>query len=802
MKVPFSWLMDYVNLSGITPQLLADKLVKAGFEVEEMIDLAKGYQNIVIGRIDSIEQHPNADKLLICQVDVGDKGKRQIVTGAHNIAVGDIVPVCLDGAVLPDGKQIFTGKLRGVESEGMFCGGSELALDEADYPGAGVDGIFILSNAFDAERLPLGGDIVDLLDMRDVILDVGVTANRPDTNSVLGIAREVCAVLDRPLQRKTFDQSMGDKNVRDMVSVEVRDPDLCPRYMVAGMTDICIAPSPEWIRRRLRKVGLRPINNVVDVTNYVLIDLGQPMHAFDYRQITGRKIVVRRASAGEHIVTLDGKDSKLGADNLVICNAYEPMALAGIMGGKDSGISHSTTTVLFEAARFKRDNIRRSSRTLGIRSDSSARFEKGIDFVSQQIALQEALSLLTKQGCGTACAGVIDVFAGSCDDRVLQVRADQINTILGIDVPQQTMVTILNRLQLQTTLTDGVLTVVVPGYREDIVGVNDLAEEVIRLYGYDNITSLPLDGMRQTHGIIPVKERRIQQIKTFLSGACGYREMISYSFVSPKFVDMLRLPQDDFRRNVIGLINPLGEELSVMRTTLCHSMLNTVAYNQMHGNKAAKLFEVAKVYSPGVGEIPSVELKSLMMAEYGDDADFYSIKAALDALVSKFNLSLRYTPKAFAWLHPGRCASILLKGIDIGYIGEVHPTVAASYKLTGRVVVAELKLLPIIQLAEDFAPFVPIPKYPAISRDLAFVLDKKICGDDILATIRQAAGDKLEDLSIFDVYEGTGIKQGCKSVAVTLTFRDPDRTLVDDEVVAMVDKVLIAMKDRYGAVLR
>jgi phenylalanyl-tRNA synthetase beta chain len=800
MKVPYSWLKEFVDID-VTPLELADKLVKAGFEIEEIIDLRKQYVNIVVGLIEKLEPHPNANKLQICAINVGDKGMRQIVTGAKNVSVGDYVPVCLDGAVLPDGKEIHTGELRGVLSEGMLCGGSELDLNDADYEGAGFDGIFILNKAFDVSKLTLGEDINGVIDTDDVILDVSVTANRPDTNSIVGIAREVAAVLDKPFKPFAFAQYQEVGDVRDMVAVEVKDNVLCPRYMIKGVKDIVVKPSPVIIRRRLRKVGIRPINNIVDITNYVLIEVGQPMHAFDYKRLADKQIVVRRAAEGEHIVTLDGKDSVLGQENLVICNSTEPMALAGVMGGLNSGIEDGTDTILLESARFKRDNIRRTSKALGIRSDSSARFEKGIDFISQEYAIARAVQLIVEQGAGVPVGGVWDIFDGSTDDRTLSVKVDKINTILGISIEPREMVSILNRLQLKTTLNDGVLTVVVPQYREDIVNANDIAEEIIRIYGYDNIISTPLDGKKQTHGGVSDKVKWTGKIRQLLSGSAAYHEIISYSFISPKAWDMLKLEENDARRNCIKLLNPLGEELSVMRTTMLHSMLKTVALNETRANKSVKLYEIGKVYFPDQNA-PSREEDVLMLSEAGEKCDFYSIRNTLFAIADKLNIKVDVSPKVYPYLHSGRSAAVMLDGQEIGYIGEVHPLVANEYRLDGRVYVAELQLKPLIDAATPFLPYEALPKYPAVNRDLAFVLRKDIPAKDILAVVSESAGDKLESVEIFDVYEGITLPIGSKSVAVALTFRDKERTLVDSQVVEAVDNILAAMKEKLNASLR
>ena len=795
MKVPYSWLKDFVNLDGITPEYLADKLVKAGFEVEEIIPLNDSYRNIVVGRICSIQPHPNATKLLICDIDVGTD-HRQIVTGAHNIKEGDFVPVCLHGARLPDGKEIFSGELRGVRSDGMLCGGSELGLDDSDYPGAGFDGIFILD-----DRCPVGTDINVYIDTLDTILDVSVTANRPDTNSILGIAREVAAVLDRPLQMPVRADWQEQGAIEELITVHIDDTELCPRYMLKGLTNLKIQPSPDLIRRRLRKVGIRPINNVVDATNYVLTEIGQPMHAFDYAKIGGQTIVVRRANEGEHLVTLDGKDSALTSDNLVICDANAPMGLAGIMGGLDSGVHADTQTILLESARFKRDNIRRSSKALGIRSDSSARFEKGIDFLSQELAIERCCSLLVEQGCADVIGGVVDCFDGEIKNTVLSVPVAKINSILGISIPGDQMVSLLNRLELKTTVEEETLLVEIPAFREDIVGANDLAEEIIRLYGYDGLVSTPLDGMNQTHGGRTLHATWRSRIKAVLSGACGYSEMISYSFISPRYWDVMRLPADDVRRNTINLLNPLGEELSVMRTTLFPSMMRIASGNLSKGNKSFSLYEVGKIYLPHA-ELPSEEVEMLMMSCAGAEKDFYSLKAALDLVATRLHLSFRYTASAHPFLHPGRQANVMLGDICLGYIGEVHPTCAAECKISDRIQVAEINLEVLVENARAFVPYVPVPKYPAIMRDLAFVVERKITGDEILAQCRASAGALLAECHIFDVYEGAGIPDGHKSVAISLSFRDLQRTLSDAEVNPAIDKIIAEMQTTLGGVLR
>lgn len=797
MKVPFSWLKDYVNID-VTPQILAEKMVKAGFEVEEIIDLSAKIKKVVVAKIVSIEKHPDAEKLQICQLDCGEVyGQNQIVTAAHNISVGDYVPVCMHGAVLPDGTTITKGKLRGVVSEGMMCGGSELELTADDYENAGIDGIFILD-----DRCPTGTDINVYLQNDDYVLDVGVTANRPDCNSIIGIAREVSAVLKVPFKSipKIEYTEVGD--VHDYVSVDVQAPDLCPRYMAKAVKNIKIARSPELIRRRLRKVGIRPINNIVDITNYVLIEIGQPMHSFDAHRIGGNKIIVRRATDGEKIVTLDEKESVLNSDNLVICDQNKPVALAGVMGGLNSGITDDTVDVVFESACFKRDNVRRTSRKLGVRSDSSARFEKGIDFLSQQLAIERTCQMIVEQGIGEIVGGVIDTL-GKQEYRHLDVSVAKINAILGIQIPESDMVDILSRLNLAPVLHDGVLSLTIPGYRDDLVNANDISEEVIRFYGYDNIESVPLDGLSQTQGKNTYAHETETKIRNLLSGTSAYSECVSYSFISPSFVKKLRISEDDYRTKVIELKNPLGEELSVMRTTLLHSMLSLISGNVARGNKSAKLYEIGKVYLPK--ELPLVNLPDekpvLMLAEFGSDKDFYSIKGAVQSIADKLNIKCEYTPKQYPWLHPGRSAVITVGDQELGYIGEIHPDVQNDYKIE-RTYVAELWLDVLIENEKSHLPFVDLPKFPAITRDLAFVVESNLNASTLLAEVKRLGGKMLESVKVFDVYSGKGIEVGKKSVAIALSFRAKDKTLVDADVNAVIEKITKGVAKSLGANLR
>ena len=798
MKAPLSWLKDYVDIN-VTVDELAAKLVGAGFEIEEVIRPSDDYRNIKAVKILSIEKHPNADKLRICKVDAGDK-ELQIVTAATNVSEGDIVALALDGSRLPDGTEIKKGELRGVLSEGMFCGGSELKLTGADYPAAGIDGVFIFP-----EGTTPGMDINDFIGTNDVIFDVSVTANRPDCNSIIGIAREIAAVLDQPL-KDTFTLPAISENdeITSELSVEVKDEELCPRYLAKMLKGVKIAPSDELIKRRLRLMGLRPINNIVDITNYILFDIGQPMHAFDYTDITGSKIIVRRAENGEKIVTLDGTENALTDQNLVIANSEVPMAVAGVMGGSNSGISESTETVVFEFARFKRDNIRKTARTLGLHSDSSARFEKGIDYVSQDLALIRTIQLVTRLGAGTFVGGTIDSLQKDINSAVITVSKEKIDEILGIDVSIEEIMRILKSLNFDVTVSGTDLSITVPKYREDIVGANDIAEEVIRLYGYDNIVGKPLDGKKLTQGGRNPRDRMIQKIKAFLSGIGGLSETFSYSFISPKFIEEFSLSVDDPRTNVIKILNPLSEDVSVMRTMLAPSMFSICASNYSRGEKEGYFYEIGKTYFPKALPMvdTAIEKETLVIALYGEKQDFYALKGILEALADRFNVPIDFRPAEEPFLHPYRQASVLIGDQKGGYIGQIHPSILKGRKFDPELYIAEIDLDYFIDHASDYMPFVPISKFPSIQRDLAFVVDDDVYASDMLKVIRDKGGAYLRQLAVFDVYKGIGVLPGKKSIAFSLLFRKDDGTLDGEVINQAIDEIITSMADTFDAKLR
>ncbi len=799
MKAPISWLQEFVKID-IPAEQLADKLVHAGFEVEEIIRESDNVKNVVAGRVMQMERHPDSDHLWICQINVKTK-TLQIVTGAQNVKVGDMVPVALDGARLPDGKRIFNGELRGVKSYGMLCGGSELGLTDEDYEGASVDGIMILR-----PNTVVGTDINDILGINDVILDVAVTANRPDCNSIWGIAREIGAVLHHSVKMPVTSYTATPERIVNMLDVKVVDNELCPRYMAKAVKNIKICPSPKIMRDRLKSVGIKPINNIVDITNYILIELGQPMHAFDYEKIGGKQLIIRRAEQGEKIVTLDNVEHALDSDVLVIADAEKPLAVAGIMGGVESGISENTNTIIFEAAKFARDNIRRTSRRIGLHSDSSARFEKGIDFLSQAIAIDRALTLIQMNGWGTIISGTIDSNFNAVKPRSISVPYKKINEILGIKVPTEKMAEILNSLQIKTVIKGKRLECNIPAYREDIENANDLAEEIIRLYGYNKIKSTLFGDAAQTTGGREPNRMKEDELKELLA-AKGANEIITYSFISPKTFDTLRLDAGDKLRKAIPILNPLGEDVSIMRTTLVGSMLQIMGNNYSKNVTEGFFFETAKTFAPKslpLTDFP-VETQTLCIGAYGGDCDFYKLKGVLDSVFSAFKVDKSsYRRAKINYLHEGRSAEIYVGDDElVGYLGEVYPDVQDAYGIGTRAYVAEINLEKLFAIGADFRPFRALPKYPAISRDLALLVKDGVSAEQVIAVIRKVTNRSiLESVEIFDVYRGQGVPKGNTSIALTIVFRASDRTLKDDEVQAEIDHALKSMKRKYRVKLR
>lgn len=796
MKISLNWLKRYVDIP-VTVEELCDKMILSGFEVESVEDLSATMKNVVAARILKLEKHPDADKLQICQMDVGAGEPIQIITGAQNVFEGALVPAALHDSHLPNGMHIKRGKLRGLPSDGMLCSGEELCLKEADYKGAEVYGIMILH-----EDVPAGTDMRDVLHLNDIIIDFKITANRPDCQSVLGVAREIAVALKQDFHPPVPSYTTVKGNIRDMLDITVKDYDLCPRYMGRIVRNLRIAPSPDWMKEALRAAGMRPINNIVDITNFVMLETGQPMHAFDLRDIEGNQIIVRRAAENEKITTLDGKAHTLTPEMLVIADGKSPSCLAGIMGGLNSEIKEDTTDLLFECAKFRRDSVRRTARALGVRTESSARFEKGVDICGVEYAMNRALSLIAELDAGDILDGTIDCHESLPVPRVLSVSADSINDLLGVQVPTDIMVDILNRLEIRTTCDGNQLTCHVPSFRDDVEGRADLAEEVMRVYGYDHIVSTPMTGSIIRGKKLPERKHTDTLKATLL--AEGMQEITTYSFISGKALDMLSLPTDDLRRQTVNLLNPLGEEYSVMRTQLLSSMLTVLATNHNRKNKTVRFFEVSKLFFPRslpLTEQPQ-EIPAVSLGIYGDDEDFFSLKGIVERLLLRFGVHAEYERSSEPFLHPGRQAKIVVNNVSIGTFGEVHPDTADSFELNTRAYIGEIRLQPLFDAIEKVRTlYKPLPKFPAVERDLALLCDEDLPVAEIEKAIRSAGKQLLETVTLFDVYQGSQIAEGKKSVAFSLYFRSPDKTLSDSDIDPVLNRIFIRLQEK-GCTLR
>lgn len=809
MLAPISWLKDYVDIK-VSAEVLAQKLVAIGFEVENIIYQNKRATNVVVGKITHVEKHPNADRLRVTKIDVGSR-ILQVVTNVPVLG-GEIVAVALDGAKLADGHEIKRGELRGVLSEGMLCGLEEVGLSADEAEGQAQGDILRFG-----ESVRLGTNALDALGFNDVILDVAITANRPDCNSIYKLAKEVAVALGVSSRephinfKTTQDGSWNSydfcgSKIGDLLkSVEVENPELCPRYMAAGVKNIHVRESSPKIKSRLRAVGIRPINNIVDITNYVLTEIGQPMHAFDSRDLEGAKIVVRNARDGETCVTLDGKNNKLTKDMLVICDADKPVAIAGVMGGENSGVKEDTHEIIFEAAKFARDNIRRTSRALNLRSDSSSRFEKGIDFASQQLGLERALTMIYESDAGDILDGVYDVKTDYQRSRLIKFTRKDIRNILGCAVPEEKLVSTLRRLGIEVSKKGDVLVAHVGEDREDIAGINDIAEEFIRVYGYDHIKPTLFKYAALTEGGASDAIKLAEKIRDTLC-ACGFREAVTYSFTSPAFSKKLALPSDDARNRAVKIVNPIGEALSVMRTTLAGSMLEALKYNASHFVSHAELFEVARVYLPKslpLEELPD-ERERVCIGMFGGGADFFKLKAACEDLFKALNAkNVKYTRSSQPFLHPGRGADVHIDGVNVGYLGEIHPDVAANYDVDNfRLYIAEFDVEKIGAHAFDARSFSPITRFPTMERDLAVIVNDDVFAGDMLDAAKSAGGEYLEDAKIFDTYKSELIGEGKKSVAMRFLFSNLERTLTDGEINEAMDNILTALQNSVGAKIR
>ena len=804
MKVPFSWLKELVDID-ITAQELEDKLFSCGFEVEERIDLSAGIDKVVVGVITSIEKQEGTH-LSRCVVDCGDYGHDiRITTGAPNIFVGAHVPAALDGSTLPGGIHIKKRMMQGFESNGMLCSGEELGLNEDLYPGAGVYGLLILP-----EDTTPGADICPVVGLDDSIFDISITANRPDCQSILGIAREVAAVLGKPLHMPAMDyQAVCEPDAP--ISVTVEAPDLCPRYMAHYVRNIRMGESPRWMKRHLALCGLRSISNVVDITNHTLLEMGQPMHAFDLDKVAGCCIDVRRAHPGEKIVTLDEKEFTLTENNLVICDAEKPVALAGVMGGANSGMDDKTHSLLFECATFARDSVRKTSRALGQSSDSSARYEKGVDFSSPKLGLARALHLIQQLDCGDITTLAFDCTDGrSTARKVITTTPGKICAVLGIRVPDQTMIDILERLEFTVEVdAGGVWHVSVPLYREDVEGYPDLAEEVIREYGYDHIVPTFLKTAAVTNGGLNGEQQRALKVKRMLAGQ-GFYEASTLAFYSTAELDMLHIPAQDPARQAIRILNPISENLSIMRTLLAPSMLNVIVDNLKKGNGAGRLFEIAPVYLPKslpLTERPH-ERQTLCMGVFGPGEDFFTVKGAMEALAASLGLAFTYEREtATPWLHPGIAASVWCKGKRLGVFGKLSNEINAELKIAKdekenqNIYLAELDYEALSACVEGELHYQPISPYAPVKRDLALVCDEAVTCGAIEDAIRSAS-PLVTGVELFDVYRGKNLGEGKKSMAFSLVLADPAAELDAEQVDRAIKKILGNLKYKLNIEIR
>ncbi len=805
MLVPLSWLKDYVDID-VTPEELEKKLFSCGFEVEELIEVGKDVSNVVVGLVEECEPIPETH-LHVCKVNAGDKGTFQICCGADNVKAGGKYPVALVGASVyataKDHKTvegvmtIKKGKLRGYESEGMLCSGVELGVSEDMFPGAGYNGLLVLPE----DAVP-GEDVKPMLGLDDYIFDVSITANRPDCQSILGLAREVAAVLDKPLKEPSYEYHETDVK-KDGFTVTVSAPDLCPRYIGHYVYDVKIGESPLWMKRRLALVGQASISNIVDITNYVMLEMGQPMHAFDCEYVEGNAINVRRAGDGEKIVTLDEQEYELNSNNLVICDGVKPVALAGVMGGLNSEIRDTTSAVLFESAKFARDNIRKTSRALGKRTDASAKYEKGVDEYATVHAMKRALHLVEELGCGKVSSTHVDVNTGnSIEPWEMKVSLKKVNDVLGIEVPVEEVLHVMKNLNFDPAVNGDELTIHVPAYREDMDSYPDVAEEVIRMYGYDHVTPTFMPDALVTTGGMNAKQRRELKLKRDLCSTGAY-ECIHYSFFSPSDLDLLRFPEDAPERQAIRILNPINEELSLMRTTLAASMLNAISRNQKKGNLSGRLFEIGNKFiakSLPLTDYPD-ERETLCIGIFGEKESFFTLKGMAQKVAESLYVKFDYVPAKNSFLHPYQTAKILCGGVEIGYLGKVAYPVAEKLDLRTDAYLLELDLKTLQTLPAGKPTFVPLPKFPGESRDLALVMDKTITCGQVEDCIRKSC-QYVKGIKLFDKYEGAPIPPTKKSMAFTLDFVPGQEPFEADGVDRFVKKILKNLKNELDIDLR
>ena len=795
MKLNRKWLNEeFVDLSHVSDKEFVEKLTIFGQKVETYERMDAEIKNVVVAKVVSMVPHPNSDHMFICQVDVGQEELVQIVTGAQNVHEGDLVPAALHNSWLPGGVHITKGKLRGEKSNGMLCSFEELGLTQNDLPDAYADGIWILND----EDCKVGDDINLVIGNDDTVVDFEITNNRPDCYSIIGLAREAAAAFGQNMKHHEPVVMGSDAgNIWDYLDVEVPAEELCNRYSSRMVANVKIGPSPKWLRQRLRANGVRPINNIVDITNYVMLEYGQPMHAFDYRYVASGKIVVREAEEGEVLTTLDGTVRNLTKGMLVIADDNKAIGLAGIMGGENSEIMDDTTMVVFESANFNGTSIRKTALALGMRTEASGKFEKSLDPMMTIPAVERACELVELLECGDVLNGTIDIINYVPQPKTLPLEVDKINRLLGTDISKEEMVKYLNLLEIEVDGDE----IKVPSFRPDLNLMADIAEEVGRSYGYNEIPITAFKTSTQG-GYSP--EMKLENKAGVLCRGLGYSEIITYSFVSPAIFDQIRIPADSPLRNAMRIQNPLGEDTSIMRTIALPSMLEILSRNNAYHNKSVKLYELAKIYLPVEGQALPEEPRMLLLGTYGADETFFTLKGELEAIFKGLRVKkASYTAvKDNPSYHPGRCAKVTIDGVDVGVMGQVHPLVAKNYGIDVDIYCAEINFTTILGLLLPDATYTPLPKYPGVTRDLALICDETVTVADVENVINANAGKLLRGVKLFDIYRGTGVPEGKKSMAFSLELRADDRTLTDTDSEQVVSKVLKALAEKLDAVLR
>lgn len=798
MNTSLSWIKAYVPGLDVTAQEYTDAMTLAGTKVEGYEALDAALDKIVIGQIDKIEKHPDADKLIICQVNVGEETV-QIVTGANNVKEGDKVPVVLDGGRVAGGHEpgsrvaggvkIKKGKLRGIESRGMMCSIEELGSNRDMYPEAPEEGIYIFP-----EDAKVGADAVEALGLNDVVFEYEITSNRVDCFSVVGIAREAAATFGKEFHPPVVTETGNSEDVNDYIKVTVEDQELCPRYCARVVKNIKIGPSPKWMQRRLASVGIRPINNLVDITNYVMEEYGQPMHAYDLDTIANHEIIVRTAREGEKFTTLDGQERQMDETVLMICDGERSVGIAGIMGGENSMITDDVKTMLFEAACFDGTNIRKSSKKVGLRTDASGKFEKGLDPNNAQAAIDRACQLVEEMGAGEVVGGMVDVYGKRKEPVRVPFDQDEINRLLGTEISKEEMIGYFRKIGLE--YDDAANEVIAPTFRHDLFRMADLAEEVARFYGYDNIpTTLPRG--EATTGKLSFK-LRVEEIARDIAEFCGFSQGMTYSFESPKVFDKLRIPEDSPLRRAVEIMNPLGEDYSIMRTTSLNGMLTSLATNYNRRNKKVRLYELGNIYLPKtlpLTELPE-ERMQFTLGMYGE-GDFFNMKGVVEEFFEKVGMQGKetYDPNSGKpYLHPGRQANIIYDGTVVGYLGEVHPDIADAYEIGTKAYIAVLDMPEIVERASFDRKYTGIARFPAVTRDISMVMPKEVLAGQVEEVIEKKGGAYLESYALFDLYEGAQIKEGCKSMAYSIVFRAKDKTLEDAEVSEAMGRILKALE--------